>query len=41
MKSLTNQIISDFKDAGVTVYFGVQGGACARIIEAVIKNNCK
>ena len=41
MGSLTNQIISDFKDAGVTVYFGVQGGACARIIEAVIKNNCK
>ena len=41
MKSLTNQIISDFKDADVTVYFGVQGGACARIIEAVIKNNCK
>ena len=41
MESLTNQIISDFKDADVTVYFGVQGGACARIIEAVIKNNCK
>ena len=41
MKSLTNQAISDFKDAGVTVYFGVQGGACARIIEAVINDNCK
>ena len=41
MKSLTDQAISDFKDAGVTVYFGVQGGACARIVEAVTNNNCK
>lgn len=41
MKLLMNQAISDFKDAGVTVYFGVQGGACARIIEEVVNNNCK
>ena len=41
MKPLINQAISDFKDAGVTVYFGVQGGACARIIEEVVNNNCK
>ena len=35
--TLSDKIISDLIAKGVTTYFGVQGGACARLIESVIK----
>lgn len=40
MFTITDQIILDLKQAGITVFFGVQGGACARIIQTVINNGC-
>ncbi len=38
MKTVTENFIKDLINSGVTTFFGVQGGACARIIEAIIKN---
>ena len=35
--TLSDKIISDLIAKGVTTYFGVQGGACARLIQSVIK----
>ena len=37
MINLSEQIIKDLIDQGVTTFFGVQGGACARFIDNVIK----
>ena len=37
MINLSEQIIKDLIDKGVTTFFGVQGGACARFIDNVIK----
>ena len=37
MKSLSEQIIKDLIENGVTTFFGVQGGACARFIDSIIK----
>jgi acetolactate synthase-1/2/3 large subunit len=37
MKNISEQLIQDLIDQGVDTYFGVQGGACARLIENVIK----
>ena len=35
--TLSDKIIADLIKRGVTTYFGVQGGACARLVESVIK----
>jgi acetolactate synthase-1/2/3 large subunit len=32
---LANHLLKTLKDAGVDVYFGVQGGACARLIQEI------
>lgn len=37
MPNLSEQIVKDLIDQGVNTFFGVQGGACARIIENVTK----
>ena len=37
MSNISEQLIKDLIDQGVDTYFGVQGGACARLIENVIK----
>ncbi len=37
MINLSEQIIKDLIDKGVTTFFGVQGGACARFVDNVIK----
>lgn len=37
MKSLSDIFIKDLFDKGVDTFFGLQGGACARIIESVVK----
>ncbi|MBI49380.1 MAG: hypothetical protein CL850_03725 [Crocinitomicaceae bacterium] len=38
MKTVTDNFIKDLINSGVTTFFGVQGGACARIIESIVKN---
>ena len=37
MRNLSEQLIKDLIDQGVNTFFGVQGGACARLIENIIK----
>jgi acetolactate synthase-1/2/3 large subunit len=37
MLNVSEQIVKDLIDQGVNTFFGVQGGACARIIENVVK----
>lgn len=37
MKNVSEQLIKDLIDQGVETFFGVQGGACARLIDNVIK----
>ena len=37
MRNISEQLIKDLIDQGVDTFFGVQGGACARLIENVIK----
>ena len=41
MKELANIIIKDLINSGVETFFGIQGGACARLIQAVIINGGK
>ena len=41
MLNISEQLIKDLTNQGVDTYFGVQGGACARLIENVIKYNGK
>ena len=37
MKNLSEQLIHDLISKGVDTFFGIQGGACARLIENVVK----
>ena len=37
MKNLSEQLIHDLILKGVDTFFGIQGGACARLIENVVK----
>ena len=37
MTNLSEQIIKDLIEKGVNTFFGVQGGACARFIDNIIK----
>jgi acetolactate synthase I/II/III large subunit len=37
MRNVSEQLIKDLIDQGVDTFFGIQGGACARLIENVIK----
>ena len=41
MRNISEQLIKDLIDQGVDTFFGVQGGACARLIENVIKFKAK
>ena len=41
MPNLSEQIVKDLIDQGVNTFFGVQGGACARLVEDIIKFNGK
>lgn len=41
MINLSEQLIKDIIGQGVDTFFGVQGGACARLIENIIKFNGK
>ncbi len=41
MKNVSEQLIKDLIDQGVDTFFGIQGGACARLIENVVKFNGK
>jgi thiamine pyrophosphate-dependent acetolactate synthase large subunit-like protein len=41
MKNISEQMIKDLIDQGVDTFFGVQGGACARLIDNVIKYKAK
>ncbi len=41
MKNVSEQLISDLIKQGVDTFFGIQGGACARLVEDVIKFNGK
>ena len=37
MNNVSEQLIKDLIDQGVDTFFGIQGGACARLIENVVK----
>ena len=37
MLNISEQLVKDLIDQGVDTFFGVQGGACARLIENVVK----
>ena len=37
MKNLSEKLIYDLIKSGVNTFFGIQGGACARLIENVVK----
>lgn len=41
MRNISEQLIKDLIDQGVDTFFGIQGGACARLIENVIKLKAK
>ena len=35
--NISEQFIKDLIDQGVDTFFGVQGGACARLVDNVVK----
>ena len=41
MQTIALDLIKKLKKEGIDTFFGVQGGACARLIEAVIKSGGK
>ena len=41
MQTIALDLIKKLKNKGIDTFFGVQGGACARLIEAVIKSGGK
>ena len=41
MQTIALDLIKKLKEKGIDTFFGVQGGACARLIEAVIKSGSK
>ena len=38
MKTISQILLKDLINSGVKTFFGVQGGACARLIESIIQN---